>query len=157
MNHKTTEQLIKWLTLTISVALFVFSMTQYAYCTLADKKGDCTEALSLLLVGGLGIFMGEMASISWLANLTLSATWVLIFTAPKFALITSVATLLLILMFLTFDNVLINEAGGKSVIVSYGAGYWLWVLSSAFTVVGSILILVFNCRVVAVAQPAYRL
>jgi hypothetical protein len=95
--------------------------------------------MSLLLVGELGVFMGEPASILWIANLTLLTTWIMTFTAPRFTPIISVATLLIMLSFLAFEKVLINESGSKSLIVSYGIGYWLWVMSDAIMVAGTLL------------------
>ncbi|MBH8559087.1 hypothetical protein [Hymenobacter negativus] len=136
MNRNHVEEIIRRLAVVISIAIFAMSLSHYAYCTLADKNGECTRAMSLLLVGGLGIFMGELASILWVANLTLLATWVLVFISPRFTPISSMATLLLMLLFLVFDKVLVNEAGGKSTIVSHGTGYWLWVLSAAVMVAG---------------------
>ncbi|GEP49954.1 hypothetical protein FNO01nite_06260 [Flavobacterium noncentrifugens] len=48
--------------------------------------------------------------------------------------------LLCSLSFLYYDGILTNEGGTKSEIVSYGLGYWLWVLSSLTFFCGTLII-----------------
>jgi hypothetical protein len=100
-------------------------------------------SLSVLLTGWLGIFIGEVAALLWLANATLLLTWVLLFTAPRFALGTSLITFFLTVLFLSVDKIMINEAGHRAEIISYCPGYWLWVGSSLFLVLGTILLSVY--------------
>jgi hypothetical protein len=41
------------------------------------------------------------------------------------------------LSFLLVDEIITNEAGTKSKVVSYELGYWLWLLSSFIMLIGN--------------------
>ncbi|MVN77164.1 hypothetical protein GO988_12585 [Hymenobacter sp. HMF4947] len=129
---------VRQLTLITSIFLFAFSLTQNAYYTTADSRGGAgTQSLSLLLIGWLGIFAGQFSAIAWLANPLLLIAWVLLFDKPIFALVASALVLFFMLSFLTFDKVVVNEAGGLAEITHYGIGYWLWVASDASLIIGN--------------------
>jgi hypothetical protein len=52
------------------------------------------------------------------------------------------------LSFLLHQQILVDEAGNHSGITGYGAGYWLWVASTATAVIG--------CLVAVCARPVLK-
>ena len=89
----------------------------------------------LLLIGGLGLFVGYF---SWLANPAYLLALVLGFVKhPRIAALVSVIGLALALSFLLQKKILINEAGHEALIVGYGWGYWLWLAALAVLTIGT--------------------
>jgi len=123
---------IKVVFVVISLALFITSVTQTAYCTESSNDDGCMSALMALLTGWM---MPFGAGLAWFANPLLVAAWIFIFKNVKRALSISFIALLFALYFLFVDSVIINEAGSKSAIVSRNAGYWLWVSCIAVFVI----------------------
>ena len=142
MKNSNKDSILKWATVIASGVLFCLSLTQNAYCIQSNLTTRCVDSASALLLGWFGVLLGG-AAVTWLANPFLVVSWVIIFTAPgKFALGTSLFTSLIMLSFLTFDKVLINEAGHYSAIIDYSSGYWLWLSSSVILVLGNLLVMV---------------
>ena len=153
-----TEKNITKLTIILSVLFFVASLTQSAYCT-----NDCKRSFMVLLVGLLGILTelgtisnfildklnGDVSSINnslgatftWLANPVIFLSLIFLRTNKKVALIFSIISTLLILLFMAFDKVIDNEAGHYSKIVELKPGYWLWLLSSLTVLAGSLMLI----------------
>jgi hypothetical protein len=92
-----------------------------------------------LIVGPLGLCFGG-AGFSWLANPLLFIAWFSLTKKSFSTVIASVISVALMLSFLFFKQIILDEAGNYSAIVSYKLGYWLWLLSRGIMLVGSILI-----------------
>ena len=90
-----------------------------------------------LLVGWLGVFMLHPPAMIWLANPILLISWIRIKKREKQSLIFSSISLITMLSFLLFDEIILNESGALSRITSYGLGYWLWVSSAFIMVMGN--------------------
>lgn len=150
MNTKKVDSYILY----TSFTLFIISLTQESYCT-----NQCGDSLAVFLVGGLGVLfeigalmdkylnintIGEVdytigATFSWLANPALFIAWQTYKESKTTSLVFTIISLALMLSFLMFDEVIDNEAGHYNKIVSYKAGYWLWLSSAAVLAVGALL------------------
>lgn len=142
MNNKKVDSYIFY----TSFALFIISLTQESYCT-----NQCGNSFIIFILGGLGVLLeigaltdkyldintiGEVdytigATFSWLANPALLIAWLTYKENKTTSLVFTILSLALMLSFLMFDEVIDNEAGHYNKIVSYKAGYWLWLSSSA--------------------------
>ena len=153
-----TEINITKLTILISSAFYVASLTQTAYCT-----NDCKSSLMVLLVGILGVLTelggilnfileklnGHYSSLKndigatfvWFANPLILFSLFILISNKKSAFIFSIISTTLILLFLAFDKVIDNEAGHYSKVTEIKLGYWLWLLSSLTILIGSSIIL----------------
>jgi len=152
-----TEKNITKTTIVLSTILYVTSLTQNAYCT-----NDCKSSLMVLLVGLLGILteIGAMASFitdkinghtssisndlgatfTWLANPIILFSLFILRHSKRTALMLSIVSTILILLFLVFDKVVDNEAGHYSKVTELKLGYWLWLFSSLTILIGSFII-----------------
>jgi hypothetical protein len=75
--------------------------------------------------------------VAWLANPIIVATWFLYLDGKRpAALISAVLALGLTLAFLSVAEVPLSEKLTPVEIISYGAGYWLWIASAAILVAG---------------------
>lgn len=150
MNNKKVNSYIFY----TSFALFIISLTQESYCT-----NQCGDSLAVFLAGWIGVLfevgaltdlllnidtIGEVnytigATFSWFANPALLIAWLTYRESKTTSLVFTILSLALMLSFLMFDKVLDNEAGHYNAIVSYKAGYWLWLSSSAVLAAGALL------------------
>lgn len=126
----------------ISVGLFLISLTQPAFSTDAQNPA-AREPLSfaLLITGWMGLVDGKIA---WFANPALLKGWR---TAKEDArriesLSFSLVALALALSFLLHDEIIVDEGGSKRAILSYCAGYWLWVSSISTLALGNLMLIV---------------
>jgi hypothetical protein len=116
----------------LSIILFLVSLTQKCYCT----TSQCGDSILAFALGWAGMFSGG-AALAWLANPLLFLSWRMLKKKLQAAMFLSVFATLLALSFLLFDHVIDNEAGHHHKIVSYKAGYWFWVSSSAVMLLGT--------------------
>lgn len=121
--------------LNLSILAFAISLTQECYCTSAS----CGNSTMALIVGPLGLCFGG-AGFSWLANPLLFIAWFSFRAKPLNTVIISVISVALMLSFIFFKQIISDEAGNYSTIVSYQLGYWLWLLSGGIMLAGSILV-----------------
>ena len=121
----------------ISIGLYLISLTQKSYCT----PGTCEyfSGLLSLIFGWIGILMLHIPAFPWLANPILLASWVLFKKKPKTSNILSIIAFILMLSFLLVDEIIDNEGGTTAKVISYGLGYWLWVLSSLIMIAGNLI------------------
>lgn len=110
----------------VSLLLFVVCL----FCDPFYSGGDhvASSSLGLLMVGWLGVGYGYY---SWFAN----PAYIVALIARKRPYVSTTFSLLaagLSLVFLSQDQIIMNEAGTSSPIVELGAGYMLWV-SAFFT------------------------
>jgi len=131
------------ITVLLSVALYVFSLTQK--CFYANTEAD---SLAVLIMGGLGIIaeLGNIfslnfanpvgATFTWLANPLLWLAWFFAFKSPKQALYFSAAATALALAFLLFPKVIGNDPDHYNEVTKYWLGYWLWLGSTVVMTAG---------------------
>jgi len=93
--------------------------------------------LIILLTGLFGLSVGG-ACLTWLANPLLLVSWITYQKYPKISLATSLLAMIVGLSFLTFKEIIINEAGHFGQITGYALGYWFWILSILLLVLGNI-------------------
>ena len=125
---------IKKTTLTVAIALFAMALTQKSYCT----GDECADSVASFFVGAFGFLLGG-AALCWLANPFLLFSWILIKRNTTSTILSAIA-FLIALSFLFFDEIIMNEGGHFGEITSYEAGYWLWLCSAFFTLIGNVLI-----------------
>ena len=123
------EQKRKRLFVWISVALFVLTLTQPAF--FQERRDDTTVAAWLcLLLGGPGVLLGY---IEWLANPILFYCWYATYRGRLFqaGLCALVATFFAATFLArSHMNWPLYERESSPKILSYGLGYWLWLLSA---------------------------
>lgn len=124
----------KKIILTISIIIYIISLTQEGFCTTA---GQCAKGFLDVLVGWMGVLILHLPAMVWLANPILILSWVVNKRHKKASFIFSVVSLIIMLSFLLFDEIMVNESGALSRITSYGLGYWLWVSSAFIMVIGN--------------------
>ncbi|WP_395655364.1 hypothetical protein [Flavobacterium sp.] len=129
---------VKILTISLSVLMFLASLTQNAYYLGEHEESVGSFGLIAFLLGWMGVFG---AGISWLANPFLIISWgILTFGNLKKSLILSVLALLFSLSFMLFNDIIANEGGGHKVITSYDIGYYLWVSSCGINLLGNLIL-----------------
>jgi hypothetical protein len=129
------EKKIRIGVLSISIGLYILSLTQDGYCS----SGDCHSSAMIVLVGILGFFMCP-ACLSWLANPVLIVSWIALKHKSKASLITSAFASFLSISFLFFDKIVDDESGSLDAITALKSGYWLWMLSCVSMLVGNLII-----------------
>ncbi len=141
MNNVTTERSAKRLVRLISIALYIASLTQKAFCT----ESNCGDSVLVVIFGGIGMITGG-ASLIWMANPLILISWFSIRNV-KASLIASAISFLTAISFLMFDKIADNEGGVYNRIVSYEAGYWIWVSSITVMLLGNIYLLLLHRKV----------
>jgi hypothetical protein len=119
----------------LSASLFLISLTQNAFSI--DSAGDRQmESVLALLLGWLDITDGQF---SWFANPCLIASWLFLYANNlKISTFWSFAALCFSVSFLFYRNILSDEAGHHSLIISHDAGYWLWLSSCGIMFLGNL-------------------
>jgi hypothetical protein len=128
----------KQLFLYISIGIYIVSLTQKSYCTAGSPCEYFSGFLSLIF-GWLGVLMIHVPAFPWLANPLLLGSWSLFKKKPNVSFILSIAAFVLMLSFLWVDEIIDNDGTTTTKVVSYGLGYWLWVLSSFSMIIGNFL------------------
>ena len=127
---------LKTATVTTSIGLFLFSLSQKCYCTSASGCGD---SLAVLLTGWMGVFTGTASTFPWLANPAIALGWIRIFKHEKESLIESIVAAALCFSFLFFDEIINDEGGHYSKITGYKIGYWAWAGSAILLLTGNVI------------------
>ena len=139
--EKTTQRkiyLTLLTTISLTVLLFVLSLTQNAYYINDGEESVGSLGLIALLLGFFGISGGS--GIAWLANPCLFMSFIhLKRDNLKKAKVFSFISVIFGFSFLFFDNVIANEGGTITEITSYGIGYWLWLSSLISNFLGIII------------------
>jgi len=128
------------ITLGVSIGLMLLALTQEAYCT----AEGCMHSMMAFIFGIFGIFIGGNETFAWFANPLLISAWLFI-KHRKASFSLSLLSTLIAVSFLIFDKVVINEAGHRSIITRYVAGYWLWIGSHVAMLLGNSLIGLKEC------------
>lgn len=120
------------LPLFLSLFFFILAIIFPTYC-IENRCSDYLDGLGLVLIGWLSI-LNEDLFICWLANPLLLLAWVL--PNIKVKRIFACVAVLCALYFLNFETMIINEAGHKGKITSYGLGYYFWITSMIVYFIG---------------------
>jgi hypothetical protein len=120
---------------TISILLYVISLTQEGFCTVS-RCGDNWNGFTMVALGAIGGIL-SMAGMVWYANPLLWAAWWFLKKDAKKAFYASTAAAVFSLSFLLFDEIADQQPGKLSYITDYKVGYWLWVASIIWTLIGS--------------------
>ena len=87
-----------------------------------------TYGIEALLLGW--VELPEFGYSAWLANPLALIAWTLLLAPTRApSMIAAIMALAVSLSFLSYDTVLVNEAGHAAEVMRYGTGYWLWILS----------------------------
>jgi len=123
--------------LSVSIIIFIISLTQDAYCTSNSSSCDDSPGWLVLLIGTIGVIFGG-ACVSWLANPFILLSWI-IFKKVKYSFVCSLLAVIFSASFLLFNKIVSDEAGNYSEIVHYHTGYWLWFSSMIVMLMGNII------------------
>lgn len=135
MNPKK-ELSLKLALCLLSFILFCASIPQTVFYT-GEKPNGAFSSASCLIYGWL--YLNETPS--WLGNITLAISYLLLLIPRKLpGIISASVTLILMLTFLLEKDVLVNESGRRAEVVSLGAGFILWTASAAVLIAGSLTI-----------------
>lgn len=126
----------------LSFALYAACLLVSPYCS--GDKSLCSGSFLKFDFGGLSVLtvgwlapLASVANMSWLANPFLWICWGTDVRKHQFkAIIFGILSFAFSLLFYFNRTVMDNESGVPSIIVSYRAGYWLWLASIAATNLG---------------------
>ena len=134
MSSQTLYHLRKAM-LILSIALFVASLFLVPIQTTANK--EAVIGLFLFLWGWLGPLDGVFA---WYANPLLFLAWFSFSDGRTTSAVQKgICSALLASTYLLHKSILLDEGGGRAMIVSYNLGYWLWLASP--------IVLLLACRI----------
>lgn len=122
----------------LSISVFILALPFNAYYVTGMETSIGSLSLVALLTGWLATLSASVAGISWLANPFLILSWIYIDKNIRISLATSTAALLFSILFLFADTIVVNENNNCENIISYGAGYYLWLASCCVIFLGSI-------------------
>ena len=120
-----------------SVIILMISLAMPTYCTGADDCGGFGSGFLAFFFGIVGVLVGG-AYLCWFANPFLVLSWFFIKRKPLLAVLFSAMAISIGLFFMTYDEIIINEAGHSGTITGYGIGYWFWLASMAVVFIGSL-------------------
>jgi hypothetical protein len=139
--------------LLLSIAAYAVCLPLTAFCPSARADG-CFPSFLVLAIGWLGVLTFHPPNLIWLANPALVIAWVLIAISVRSpqpmrrsALTSSGLALLLAAWFLLPVTVMgMGDGSGlyAEPVGSRGAGYWLWLASTASAFAGALLLPVKN-------------
>lgn len=121
----------------VSVLLLVLSFTMPTYCTHGDDCGSFGSGFLAFFFGIGSIFVGG-AYLCWFANPFLIISWFFIKPRPLVAVLSSATAITIGLLFMTYEEIIIIEAGHSATITGYDIGYWFWLSSMAVAFIGSL-------------------
>ena len=127
------------LTLTISIALFVASLTQ----TAVNMGSDYMLSIACLLLGWAEVLKEELHGWQILFIYFMVITY---YKTAQNICTSKPYCFLLSLSYLSVSTITVNEGGGKAEITSYDLGYYLWLASSISMSIGSIWTIISNRR-----------
>lgn len=123
--------------LIVSVFVFVLSLCFSAFYVVLEGKHQGIESAGIFLMGWLAVVL--YGYVAWLANVALLAAWILgLLGKRRAAVFCAAIAIILGLSFLLHRNVNLN-AGGVQRVLSYGAGFYLWIASMGVFLVGMVM------------------
>lgn len=122
------------------LSLFLPAITYKDYEGINSMSGFEMFFMGLFAILGGGLFEW----IIWLANPLSILSVILFFQKQRAALITSKIALFLVLIFITWRNLLVSENGRTAEIMHKNSGYWVWLVSIFFLAIGIQKLMVIN-------------
>lgn len=132
---------LKTAILILGMGMFFLSLFTTGFCT----NVGCKSSIEAFAFGWLALFYGQ-AAFAWLANPLLIIAWILLIKDKISAWIFGLFATIVSLSFLAFPNIIENETGKYSLILSIHSGYWLWLSSCLVTFFGSLILRTKNNR-----------
>lgn len=116
-----------------SIILFILCLFPPTFYTSGYNSTAWSSGLALLFIGWIG-------DISWFANPLIFLAWVF-YKYQNYipSLIFSLLAIGFALSFLTTESLVVSTAPHYANVVSYGVGYYLWILSMLSSVVAAFL------------------
>jgi len=131
------DKYIRILIVSLSLIILIISLTQNSIAINGDYELKYVSSLNFFLTGILGIIgFAFYEGVIWLANPLSLISIMLFLSDKKNSIIFSLIALGLAVSFSFWDNIIANEGGGTTKIVSFEAGYYIWVLSIAILNIG---------------------
>ncbi|MFV8346902.1 hypothetical protein [Flavobacterium sp. ZB4P13] len=128
---------IKILTITLSLIIFIISLTQNAII-IDYIEIKPVSSLTYFLIGSTAFIGGALLEqIIWLANPLSLLSIVLLLNNKPIAIKFSLIALALSISFSTWSEILGDESGSMAKIISLELGYYLWVLSITILSIGT--------------------
>lgn len=133
MNRKQ----IKLAIVVTSIIVFAISLTQNAFTAkLAESNG--MSSLECFLTGSIAFLGGGIAEqFVWFANPLLLISIYFLWNDNRKAILISLASFLIALSFMLWDEVLKSESGATTKILSLELGYYLWIASIGILLIGN--------------------
>lgn len=119
---------IKFAVLSLSILLFLISLTQPAYYIDGQEYDAWANSFGLLMIGWFGALCGG-AGLAWFANPLILLAWILYFKKNLLSVWMAALASGFSASFLCFSKVISSEAPTYSTITERKAGYWLWLTS----------------------------
>ena len=130
------KEIARRVSLVLSLLLFAVSLTQAGFYS-GDSRTVWGPGWYLFLIGPFGMMDLEF---TWFANPLLITAWAGLFLrAKKLSLVSGALCSAMMLGFLLRKKILVDEGGGHALIVGYGVGYWMWILSAFFALLSGVL------------------
>ncbi len=135
---KNNDRKLKIASLSLSIGLYIISLTQIGYIDSPGNDGGDNVGVYLVIFGTTGFLAGG-AALSWLANPILWVSWMTI-NKPKRCFWLSLISTFFSFSFLLFNKVYVGDCGGNDgygtytcyrEIISRELGYYLWLTSCA--------------------------
>ena len=123
----------------VSLALFFLSLTQDAFVTFYNGSKHLHSGLECFLMGSTAILGGGLLEwIIWITNPLSLFSIIYLTKNNRIAIKTGIAALLLAASFRLWSEVLGSESGSMAKIMSFKAGYYLWLTSIIILNIGTI-------------------
>lgn len=120
---------IQTLTITLSVIVFIISLTQYVV-TIDHEIIESISSWQYLTIGSVAIFGGGFLEwLIWLANPLYIISIILFIKHYKLSMITAFLASFLAVLFFTWEEIRVDEKGVSAKIIHFELGYYLWVSS----------------------------
>lgn len=120
---------IQTLTVTLSVILFITSLTQYVL-TIDYDIIESVSSWQYLTIGSVALFGGGVLEwLIWLANPLYIISIILFIKSYKLSMITAFLASFLAVIFYAWEEVRVDEKGITAKIIHFDLGYYLWVSS----------------------------
>ncbi len=120
---------IQIVTVSLSAIVFIISLTQYAV-TINHDIIESVSSWQYLTIGSVALFGGgTLEWLIWLANPLYVISIILFIKHYRLSMITAFLASFLAVLFLTWEEILIDEKGTSAKIIHFGLGYYLWVSS----------------------------
>jgi hypothetical protein len=125
----------------LGLSISIYCVSLMCECFYQFPSNDDTSVgYCLLFMGWIGIYWDYYA---WLANPVLFVSWFYMQKKIKISFVISVVSCAFMLSFLSYKTILARAMPSvmHSLIVGYGAGYWLWLASGVVMLIGNIILL----------------